>query len=345
MKYMLSGCLVVLSCALSASGRTIYGVKTAPGSPASAPSYLFACREDGTSSQTVGLLRVGGALVEVDGLALDSADGLYGFELTASGSRLLSIDPTTGAAVRVGALLPGRAIRGACFDDRDLLRAVDVERGELLTVNVATGGIAASRVLVLGGSPLAVDGACDIAFDADGGAWLSSGDDLFALDASTGVLTFATVLSNRKLAGLCRSIHAISVDHLFFAHAGMQVDAGWLRSAHGWEMRMLYHNLTPVISTGLADLAGRVLPDPERCAGDADGDEAVTFADLNLILATWGMAVEPGTMGDVTGDGLVNFADINLTLDVWGEGCAERGEGVTRASAPGSSPESDAAPP
>ncbi|MCA9310045.1 MAG: hypothetical protein KDA21_02505, partial [Phycisphaerales bacterium] len=340
----ISGCLLALSCAPAAPGRTIYGVKSAPGDPSQVPGYLFACREDGTEAHTVGLLRVGAALVDVDGLALDAGDRLYGFECLPAGARLLEIDPTTGSGVRIGPLLAGRDIRGAAFDHTDSLRAVDAASGQLLTVNPAAGTVTSALTLTLGGSPLQVDVACDLAFDADGRGWLSSGDDVFHLDGTTGVLSFATLVNGRRVAGLCRSIHGLGTDHLFFAHAGSQVDAGWLRTAHGYEMLMLYRNLTPVISTGLADLAGRVLPDPETCAGDADGDNAVTFADLNLILAEWGNAVEPWSMGDVTGDGLVNFADINLTLDAWGEGCTREGE-ATRASARGWSRGSASDPP
>ena len=102
--HIISGCLLALSCAPAAPGRTIYGVKSAPGDPSQVPGYLFACREDGTEAHTVGLLRVGAALVDVDGLALDAGDRLYGFECLPAGARLLEIDPTTGSGVRIGPL-------------------------------------------------------------------------------------------------------------------------------------------------------------------------------------------------------------------------------------------------
>ena len=58
------------------------------------------------------------------------------------------------------------------------------------------------------------------------------------------------------------------------------------------------------------------------CAGDATGDGAVNFADLNAVLDAWGSA---GPEGDVhpapEGDGAVNFADLNLVLDQWGTTC------------------------
>ncbi len=308
-------------CAPMTAARSIYGVKSAPGDPSSAPGYLFACREDGTQMSLVGLLTVAGAPVDIDGLAMNASDELFGFELTPTGSRLVSIDRETAAATRIGTQLAGRTIRGGAFDTSGALWALDVNAGRLLTIDVSDAGVVEVIPLTLGGSPLIPDPACDIAFDADGGAWVSNGDDLFSLEITTGRLQFASLMTGMRTAGLCASIHAIGDDHLFYADSGQQLDSGWVRTRHGFEVLRLYRNIAPVISTGVADLAGRITPDPMRCAGDADGDAAVTFSDLNLILAFWGTAVEPGTGADVTGDGLVNFADINLMLDAWGTAC------------------------
>lgn len=62
---------------------------------------------------------------------------------------------------------------------------------------------------------------------------------------------------------------------------------------------------------------------PAGCPGDANGDEAVDFADLNLLLDHWGQATGAGAEGDVDGSGVVDFADLNLLLDHWGETCAD----------------------
>ncbi|MCA9312551.1 MAG: hypothetical protein KDA21_15155 [Phycisphaerales bacterium] len=61
---------------------------------------------------------------------------------------------------------------------------------------------------------------------------------------------------------------------------------------------------------------------PVACPGDADGDLAVDFADLNLLLAHWSETTAPGMDGDVDGSGMVDFADLNLLLAHWGENCA-----------------------
>ncbi|MFG0291744.1 MAG: hypothetical protein ACF8MJ_01170 [Phycisphaerales bacterium JB050] len=56
----------------------------------------------------------------------------------------------------------------------------------------------------------------------------------------------------------------------------------------------------------------------EPCPGDANGDQAVDLADLNLVLANFGTAT---SNGDVTGDGNVDLADLNLVLANFGTSC------------------------
>ena len=63
------------------------------------------------------------------------------------------------------------------------------------------------------------------------------------------------------------------------------------------------------------------VPQQTPCPGDADGNQAVDFADLNLILLNWGVPVVPGTNGDVSCDGIVNFGDLNILLINWGATC------------------------
>ncbi len=55
-----------------------------------------------------------------------------------------------------------------------------------------------------------------------------------------------------------------------------------------------------------------------ECAGDANGDNVVNLADLNLVLANFGNAT---SNGDVNGDGNVNLADLNLVLANFGNNC------------------------
>lgn len=59
------------------------------------------------------------------------------------------------------------------------------------------------------------------------------------------------------------------------------------------------------------------------CAGDADGDGAVSFADLNAVLSAFG--APPGgasnSGADMNFDGVVNFADLNAVLSMFGADC------------------------
>ncbi len=57
------------------------------------------------------------------------------------------------------------------------------------------------------------------------------------------------------------------------------------------------------------------------CPGDADGDAAVNFEDLNLLLDHWSESTCNGQDGDVDGSGFVDFADLNQLLDAWGDTC------------------------
>lgn len=54
--------------------------------------------------------------------------------------------------------------------------------------------------------------------------------------------------------------------------------------------------------------------------GDANGDGVVNFADLNIVISSFGQTGPPGTLpGDLNGDGAVNFADLNLVLGAFGQ--------------------------
>lgn len=54
------------------------------------------------------------------------------------------------------------------------------------------------------------------------------------------------------------------------------------------------------------------------CEGDANGDNVVDLADLNIVLANFGQTTSEG---DLNGDGEVNLSDLNLVLANFGESC------------------------
>lgn len=53
---------------------------------------------------------------------------------------------------------------------------------------------------------------------------------------------------------------------------------------------------------------------------DTNGDRVVNFADLNIVLSSYGQT-GTGLPGDVNRDGVVNFADLNAVLSNWEESC------------------------
>ena len=59
----------------------------------------------------------------------------------------------------------------------------------------------------------------------------------------------------------------------------------------------------------------------KRCAGDANGDNAVNFADLDIVLDRWNTTCNGPCQGDVNGNGAINFADLDIILDRWNTNC------------------------
>jgi len=57
------------------------------------------------------------------------------------------------------------------------------------------------------------------------------------------------------------------------------------------------------------------------CAGDANVDFLINFADLNELLAAFNTVVAPGSGADFTNDGSVNFDDLNLILSNFNSVC------------------------
>lgn len=66
--------------------------------------------------------------------------------------------------------------------------------------------------------------------------------------------------------------------------------------------------------------ANQIITLHPKCPGDTDGDNAVTFTDLNAVLADFGDA-GPFLRGDSNQDGLVDFSDLNALLSAFGQSC------------------------
>lgn len=75
--------------------------------------------------------------------------------------------------------------------------------------------------------------------------------------------------------------------------------------------------VNPVYYTDRAWCMGIV----SACAGDANGDGVVDFADLNAVLGAFGQALPAACGADVNGDGTVGFPDLNAVLSGFGAHC------------------------
>lgn len=79
----------------------------------------------------------------------------------------------------------------------------------------------------------------------------------------------------------------------------------------------------PGISWGIVpvgDPLAKVTIGAGGCAGDANGDNMVSFPDLNAVLSTFGQSGSC-LSGDVNRDGAVNFTDLNIVLSAFGTSC------------------------
>ncbi|MGD9692571.1 MAG: dockerin type I repeat-containing protein [Phycisphaerales bacterium] len=82
--------------------------------------------------------------------------------------------------------------------------------------------------------------------------------------------------------------------------------------------------LSPSILVGYLEFTSGSVVVERVCPGDTNGDDMVTFADLNQVLSGFGQSTLPGEPllpGDVNGDGVVNFTDLNIVLSGFGGAC------------------------
>lgn len=76
---------------------------------------------------------------------------------------------------------------------------------------------------------------------------------------------------------------------------------------------------SPSVAEAAVDDVRFVLLGCSSVPGDANGDNVVNFADLNLVLSAFGTSGAPGfSPGDLDGDGDVDFSDLNTVLSNFG---------------------------
>ncbi len=184
--------LIMLFVPWSLTHAAVYGLKSAADSTDSvAPTVLFRVGETGGVSG-VKSVKVGTANTDSDGLAISPTLGLYAFRLVSGGSRLIKIDPSTGAATQIGDLMSGRSIRGAVFDKDNRLLALDNGTDSLIVVNPTDATVIGTPLLLYqaNGTRFNVGTTADIAQHADGTFYIQGGGNrIYTLNMITGVLT------------------------------------------------------------------------------------------------------------------------------------------------------------
>ncbi|HEY9422978.1 MAG TPA: PKD domain-containing protein, partial [Thermoanaerobaculia bacterium] len=182
-------CLALMTFAGSAIHATVYGLKSQASSASIPPTYLYKFAEDRSGFSIIGQVKVGTTSIDADGLAISASKGLFAFRIGGGGSTLLKINESTGAATPIGALLAGRGIRGAVFDQSDRLLVLDARNDQLAEVNPETGSLVGSPIpVMLGTSRFDVHTISDIAQRADGTFFLINGRQVFRLNVITGAL-------------------------------------------------------------------------------------------------------------------------------------------------------------
>ena len=183
----------------SAQAGLIWGLKSAASSvPSQPPTHLFNFPDTGVGPLVdVGAVTLGGADIDADALAYSPDLGLLAYQLTDSGSQLISIDSVTAAATAIGSLQPARQMRGAAFDGSGTMWVLDAGGTGLLlmTVNPGNGnlGPAVPLTFPVGSDPYT--DVVDLAFQPGVGvAYLTAGllngsSGIFAMNLSTGALT------------------------------------------------------------------------------------------------------------------------------------------------------------
>jgi hypothetical protein len=246
----------------------IYGLKTKAKDPqpSEPPTILFSFEEDGSNLTNISYVKLDGKDLDADGLAYDNVYGygLLAFELQTNAggaveaSRLIKLDPASGAVTVQGTALAGRNIRGAVFV-RDQLWVLDTASNELLRVNPLTGEVMVQKSLQ--GTTLAAGVPCDLALRRDGSVYLVNLDTFFSLDLATGQTTlFFTPPGSYAYPGLAFSMKA-TTNTLFGYEVNGRDEINTLDADNHYALSVLIDDVfNGLYNAGRGDLASAMQP-------------------------------------------------------------------------------------
>jgi hypothetical protein len=233
------------------------------------------------------------------------------------GSRATLVDAPGGQRLVVGAPFAHTVAPSAgsvwWFDHADLIPAAGATEPVRIEPALATLVLDGAGDGSLLGAGLKMipdvdaDGAADVLVGApgDGLAYLLSGADGTVIRTLEGSrpegFGAATALGRDETGDGVR-------EHLV---ASLFLDPAGNTRARRWTFDGVSGDLVSVDETPDAPIA--------RYAGDLDGDNAVTDADLTRVLLSVGAIAESGTLEDINGDAIVDESDVNLVLRDYGE--------------------------
>ncbi len=315
---MLRVSVVIAFCVCAAPATLygeVYGVKT--HDPVSGPpTHLYVFAEDGSSFADLGEIKVNGASVDVDALAIAATGELYAYQVLGPDSQLIRVDPATLIGTPIGEPLYGREIRGAVFDLPGHLWLLDSANDQILSVYEDTGqptGILPAA-LTVDSAPYNLSTTCDLAVRSDGRVTLCDFSQVYAVEPTSGRMDFRGTISGLAIAGLTYSADADCPLELFGYEINNSDDIYSIIEYEAYAASLLYQNIVPQYNAGRGDLAALPALTGIPCPGDLDDDWDTDQADLGVLLA----AYNQDAAGDLDGDGDTDQADLGALLADYG---------------------------
>lgn len=284
------------------------------------PATLFHFEEDGSGLTSVGIITLGGSQIDVDGMAMNSSNVLYGFRVAGSESELVIINTSNAVATSLGTILPGRDIRGAAVTATGKLYALDTTDDEILEINPLTGAITG----LVSSLSIDVSNETDITQRNDGRFIINNVDTFYLFDDITenicllhrdteptdGSATLGT-------SGIAFSQEADSLSTLFMYDVHNDDDIYHYQTNSSFNRTLLYPNVISSYNAGRGDLAAPPVPVNNILQADTDYDDLVGVQDLQRLATHW---LEPHcgrALGDLNGDDFVDLFDYFLLAEYW----------------------------
>lgn len=248
-----------LACCLATPANAmLMGLKSAAPTDgsSSAPTSLFSFNADGT-----GFAEIRRYDLDLDALAINGSGDVYAFQRTTStDTRLVKLSDNNSWDMLFDPF--ARDIRGAAFGPDGRLWVVDAQANEVFAIDASTGTIDAASIQGLNknGEAFNLSDASDIAFRADGTAYLSDGANFYTLDIMTGLLTLSFTDTSNAYPGI--AFDPADSNTLFGYEVNGPDDIYAFDLSTGIPQKStLLANILPAFNSGRGDLASQMIFD------------------------------------------------------------------------------------